>query len=127
MGNIVGCRNWIFSNALIRCAAILGLSLIRLNVFLAALVGSITNWVGMIFLRRWRTKKINHTAPVNAEDRREMIRLSLSQLPNAIFYCFQGQVTILILSWWGNTVGIANIMALGRIAMLFNVFFCNIQ
>jgi len=111
-----------FSNALIRCAAILGLSLIRLNVFLAALVGSITNWVGMIFLRRWAHEKINHTAPVNAEDRREMIRLSLSQLPNAIFYCFQGQVTILILSWWGNTVGIANIMALGRIAMLFNVF-----
>jgi len=45
MGNIVGCRKLDFSNALIRCAAILGLSLIRLNEFLAALVGSITNWV----------------------------------------------------------------------------------
>jgi O-antigen/teichoic acid export membrane protein len=109
-------------NALLRCLAISGLALIKLNVVLAALVGAITSWTSMIFLRRWAREKINHSAPVNAEDRREMIRLSLKSLPNTIFFCFQGQITLLILTLVGNTTGIADVMALGRIAVLFTIF-----
>jgi len=109
-------------NALLRFLAIAGLSLIKLNVVWAALVGTISSWIGMIFLRRWSREKINHTALVNADDKREMIRLSLKSMPNTIFFCFQGQVTLLILTFVGNTTGIADVMALGRIAMLFTIF-----
>jgi O-antigen/teichoic acid export membrane protein len=109
-------------NALLRCLAIGGLALIKLNVVLAAAVGTITSWTAMIFLRLWAREKINHTAPVNAEDKREMIRLSLKSLPNTIFFCFQGQITLLILTLVGNTKGIADVMALGRIAVLFTIF-----
>jgi O-antigen/teichoic acid export membrane protein len=109
-------------NAVMRCALIGLLALTRLNAILASLVGAIGNWMQMIFLRRWAREKIAVAAPTNADDRRELVKLSIKQIPNAIFYCFQGQLTLLILTYLGNTTGIANIMALGRIAMLFTIF-----
>jgi hypothetical protein len=108
-------------NAVMRCAMIGLLALTRLNAILASLVGAVGNWVQMIFLRRWAREKIVADAPANAEDRRELMRLSLKSLPNAIFFCFQGQVTLLILTLFGNRTGIANIAALGRISLLFSV------
>jgi O-antigen/teichoic acid export membrane protein len=109
-------------NAALRLFLIGALTLTRLSAWLAALVGVVTNWIQSLVLRRWAREKADFLAPPNADDRRELTRLSVKSLPNAIFFCFQGQVTLLILTLVGSPTGIADVTALGRIAMLFSVF-----
>lgn len=110
------------SNAALRLLLIGALALIRLSAWLAALVGVVTNWIQSLVLRRWAHEKADIMAPPNADDRRELTRLSVKSLPNTIFFCFQGQVTLLILTLFGSPTGIADVTALGRIAVLFSVF-----
>jgi hypothetical protein len=88
---------------------------------LATLVGVITNWIQSLVLRCWAQEKAEFSAPRNADDRRELMQLSMKSLPNVIFFCFQGQVTLLILTLFGNPGDIADITALGRLAALFAV------
>jgi O-antigen/teichoic acid export membrane protein len=111
-----------FGNALLRLALIAGLALVWINALLATLVGVVGNWVQMIFLRRWALAKIVPSAAANLGDRRELLVLAKKSLPNTIFFCFQGQVTLLILTWIGNPTGVADVTALGRIAVLFTIF-----
>jgi O-antigen/teichoic acid export membrane protein len=111
-----------FGNALLRLLLIGVLALGYMRALFAAAVGVIGNWVQKIFMRRWALEHIDISAPPNPEDRRELISLSIKSLPNTIFFCFQGQVTLLILTFVGGTTGIANVTALGRVAVLFTVF-----
>jgi hypothetical protein len=109
-------------NALLRLLLVLGLALSRINAALTVLVGAIVNSTQALFLGRWAKRRAEVTAPPNLEDRKELVRLSIKSLPNTIFFCFQGQVTLLIFTWIGNSTGIADITALGRLALLFTVF-----
>lgn len=109
-------------NAVLRLGLIAVLASTRINALLAALVGVIGNWIQMIFTRRWTREQINPGAPPNAEDRREFVRISLKSMANTIFYCFQGQITLLILALAGTVTGVADLTALGRIGMLFAIF-----
>ncbi len=109
-------------NAALRLLLIGALTLTRLSAWLAALVGVVTNWIQSLVLRRWAREKADFLAPSSVDDRRELTRLSVRSLPNAIFFCFQGQVTLLILTLVGSPTGIADVTALGRIAVLFSVF-----
>jgi hypothetical protein len=43
-------------------------------------------------------------------------------MPNLVFFCFQGQIALFILALLGTPTGVADITALGRIAVLFTVF-----
>lgn len=107
-----------FGNALLRLSMIAALAVTQMNALLAAAVGTINNWVQMLVTRRWVHDHAESTAPPNVADRRELTRLSLRVLPNVLFFCFQGQVTLLILTLVGNRTGIADVTALGRLAML---------
>jgi O-antigen/teichoic acid export membrane protein len=93
-----------------------------MNALLVAAVGAATNWIQLLFLRRWAHNCADPIAPTNHDDHHEMLRLSKKSFPNAIFFCFQGQITLFILTIFGNPVGIANITALGRLAALLGVF-----
>jgi O-antigen/teichoic acid export membrane protein len=109
-------------NGLLRLALIAGLALSRINAVLAALVGTVSNIVQAVFVRRWARDVADPKAPTNPDDRRELIRLSLKSLPNTIFFCLQGQITLFILTLTRNPSGIADLTALGRLALLFAVF-----
>src|SRR5213596_2403543 len=109
-------------NAALRLALIGVLAIGRMNAFLALLVGVIGNWIQAILLRSWARDHSDPAAPLNAVDRRELLHLSVKSLPNAVFFCFQGQVTLLILTLVGSPTGIADVTALGRVAALFAVF-----
>lgn len=111
-----------FGNAILRCALIGGLALTRLSAVTAALVGVAANWIQLKFLRPWAAMHADPSAPPNAEDRSELIRLSWKSMPNAVFFCFQGQVTLLILTWIGNPTAVADVTALGRLSALLTVF-----
>jgi O-antigen/teichoic acid export membrane protein len=105
-----------------RVAMIASLAVSKINAVLAALVGTVTSVFQALFLRRNTYDIIARDGALNRSDRRELISLSLKSLPNTIFFCLQGQVTLLILTLTRNPVGIADLTALGRLALLFAVF-----
>jgi len=110
------------STAGIRFGLVGILALTRITAVLAASVGVVINFIQAFFLRRWARTIADPNAETRAEDRKELVRLSQRSLPNTIFFCFQGQITIFILTLFGSTSGIADITALGRLAVLFSVF-----
>jgi O-antigen/teichoic acid export membrane protein len=98
------------------------LAVSKINALLAVMVGVAGNWLQAIYYRRWAHRHADPQAAINAEHRRELIGFSVQWLPNVIFFCFQGQVTLLILSLFGSSTNIADLTALGRLAVLFTVF-----
>lgn len=107
--------------AAVRLGLIFVLAFVYLDAVTASLIGGIAIWSRIAGVRRLAYDKAERDAPVNEEYRRELIRLSAHQLPNAIYYCFQGQIALLILTWFGNTEGIADVAALARLAVLLQV------
>jgi hypothetical protein len=65
---------------------------------------------------------IDLNAPDNAEDRVAMIGFIKNQAANAVFFCLQGQITIFLISFFGSrATSVAEVGALGRLAMIFAV------
>ena len=54
--------------------------------------------------------------------RREIIQLGLPNVPNVIFFAFQGQITTFLITLFGHSREIASIGALSRVAQLFVLF-----
>jgi O-antigen/teichoic acid export membrane protein len=110
-----------FGNAALRLLLVGGLALSSINAWLAASVGALTNWIELKCNRRWASDHADPTAPQNEEDRRQIAQTSARCLPNALFFCFQGQITLLILTLAGNKIGIADVTALGRLSAILTV------
>ena len=108
-------------NAALRLALLGSLAMARMNVFLAVMVGVLSNWIQAYMLRGWARDHADPAALANREDQRELLSISKKSLPNTLFFCFQGQVTILILTLFGNSMSIADITALGRVAALLTI------
>src|SRR5207253_7512693 len=65
---------------------------------------------------------VDLSAPQNPEDRRAIIGFVRKLAANAVFYCFQGQITIFLISFFAHRVSaVAEVGALGRLAMIFAV------
>ncbi len=109
-------------NAILRAVSIGILALSRMNAVLVASVAVVTHWIAMFVLGRWAREHVDFNASTNADDRRELWRLSVRVFPNTLFYCIQGQVTLLILTLVGNRAEIADVTALGRLSSLMLVF-----
>jgi hypothetical protein len=95
--------------------------LIFLNAGIALFAGIVGIIAQYIFLKRWTTDNVERHAPINQEDRSTMLGIVKHQAPNAVFYCLQGQLTIWLISIFGNTRNIAEIGALGRLGMIFSI------
>jgi hypothetical protein len=89
---------------------------------LAVAIASATFLLQYFLLRSYAAKVVDLNANENAEDRREIIRLIKSLAANALFYCFQGQITVFLISFFArHTESVAEVGALGRLAMIFTV------
>jgi hypothetical protein len=73
-------------------------------------------------LRTYVAGVVDLKAAENAEDRREIVRLTKHLAANAVFYCFQGQITVFLISFFAHRANaVAEVGALGRLAMIFTV------
>jgi O-antigen/teichoic acid export membrane protein len=94
-------------------------------LFLNASVAIFAGLAGIIlqygFLKRWTADNIEPHAPINKEDQKTILSIVKHQAPNAVFYCLQGQLTVWLISIFGNTQNIAEIGALGRLSIIFAV------
>ncbi len=77
--------------------------------------------VQSVILGSWARDSIDTRAPIHNEDRLEIIRIIKGLLPSTIYYCVQGQLTVWLISIFGNTQKIAEIGALGRLGIFFSV------
>ncbi len=111
-----------FSGSLVRFIVLVALAFVFLNAGAAAIVGAGTLLFQYLLLRRYAAGVIDLSAPENGEDRKAMIGFIRNQAPNAIFFCLQGQITILLISFFSHRAGaVAEVGALGRLAMIFTV------
>ena len=74
----------------------------------------------------WRVRHLALTAahpghPCPPEAWAEMLRMLRRTAPSAVYYAFAGQVSVWLISVFGNTERVAQVGALTRLAMLFNI------
>ncbi|MBD1925830.1 polysaccharide biosynthesis protein [Trichocoleus sp. FACHB-90] len=92
-----------------------------LNAAIAVFASSIASGLQYFFLRFWIRDSIDIEAPVHPEDSVVLLKIIKSQAPYFVFYCIQGQITIWLISVFGNTQNIAEVGALGRLGVLFSI------
>ncbi len=108
-----------FVCAVARLALILGLVYLFARAGLAVAIASATFFLQYLLLRSYAAKVIDLNAKENPEDRHEIIRLTKKLAANALFYCLQGQITVFLISFFGQrTTEVAEVGALGRLAMI---------
>ncbi len=111
------------TGAVTRLLLICSLIFLFMNAGMAVLIGTGVIFVQYFMLRRYVTGVIDFGAPENEEDRREIVRLTKHLAANAVFYCVQGQITVFLIGFFAHQASsVAEVGALGRLAMIFSVF-----
>ncbi len=111
-----------FTGAAVRLLVLIGLVFVFLNAGVAVAVASAVAFLQYAMLRKYARGVIDLGASQNEEDRREIVRLIKHLAANSVFYCFQGQVTIFLISFFAHrTSSVAEVGALGRLAMIFSI------
>ncbi|PWT86455.1 MAG: hypothetical protein C5B58_01370 [Acidobacteria bacterium] len=107
-------------------AALAKLAVVAVGVYLMfnALVAILSVVVGYAvqfwMLRRW-TKENIRLAPSDPSMHSEIVAVMRRQAPHSIYCCLQGQIAVWLISLFGNSDNVANVGALGRLAMVFSV------
>jgi O-antigen/teichoic acid export membrane protein len=110
------------TGAIARLIVLVACAFLFLNAGVAVLVSSMAFLLQYWMLRKYAAGVIDLNAPENAEDRVAMIGFIKNQAANAIFFCLQGQITVFLISFFGNrATSVAEVGALGRLAMIFAV------
>jgi len=111
-----------FTCAILRLVLILGFIYLFAIAGLAVAIASATFLLQSFLLRAYAAKVVDLNAPENAEDRQEITGLIKKLAANAVFYCFQGQITVFLISFFARqATSVAEVGALGRLAMIFTV------
>jgi len=89
--------------------------------FIAILAAGIPRAYGNIRLRKiTQAFAIEHQKP-DLEIQKNILNIVKRILPGSIYYCLSGQITIWLISIFGNTSSVADVGALGRLAMVLTL------
>lgn len=101
--------------------ALLAISNTILSAGLGVFISTLASGFQYTALKKQVKDLLNSKASIHKEDHREIKRLILLQLPSSLFFCIQGQLTVILISFFGNTQNIAEIGALSRLAVIFSL------
>ena len=93
-----------------------------LSANFAALTGSANILFNGLLAKRRSADLVEFPADLDKSAKDEVLRCMLPMMPSAIFTSFQPQVALFLISIFGQTIQIAQIAALSRIAQVFLVF-----
>jgi len=110
-----------FIGSIARLAVLGALAFVFLNAGVAVVAGSSALLLQYLLSRQYAAGIIDLQAEENAEDRKAMLGFIRSQAANAVFFCLQGQITIFLITFFGHRAGVAEVGALGRLAIIFTV------
>jgi O-antigen/teichoic acid export membrane protein len=110
-----------------RLALLVPLVYIFPYAFLALVPISVSQIIGNIKLKKIISEYVDWKQKINLTIRKKILGTVKRILPEAIYYGISGQITIWLLSIFGSTTSLAQIGALGRIAMIVNLvaILCN--
>ncbi|PSB45442.1 polysaccharide biosynthesis protein [Cyanosarcina cf. burmensis CCALA 770] len=109
-------------NAISRLVLLSAAYLTFLNAAVAILTVSISLVFSRLIISRWMKDSIDIKAPVNNEAREAILENTKQRLPNDIFSCVQGQLTIWLISVFGDAKNVAELGALNRLIVIFSIF-----
>jgi O-antigen/teichoic acid export membrane protein len=89
--------------------------------FVAIIASGIPRVWGNFKLRKIAENFAEKEAKVDAGERKEIVKVVKRVLPGAIYYCLSGQITLWLISIFGNTTSVAQLGALGRISVLLTL------
>ena len=111
-----------FTCAIVRLVLIVGLVYLFTIAGLAVAIASATFLLQYFLLRSYAAKIVDLNASENPEDRQEIVGLIKKLAANALFYCLQGQITVFLIGFFARSAAsVAEVGALGRLAMIFTV------
>lgn len=90
-----------------------------LNAWVAAWINTATILLQGVLSKRKALGFVELPASTKPEITRQMFNYALPNIPSVIFYSLQGQISIFLISIFGNTRNIAEVGALGRLGQLF--------
>jgi O-antigen/teichoic acid export membrane protein len=109
-------------SGLTRMLAYLGLAVAGgLSGAIAAALSSINVLANAILLRRSGGRCVEWPKTNEPEVNREVLRYILPAIPTFIFAAFQSQIALFLINAFGQTVNVAEVAALSRLAQLFTV------
>jgi O-antigen/teichoic acid export membrane protein len=88
--------------------------------FVALLANGIPRIVGNYRLKAIANKFVDSTQLPDANIRKRIISVVKRMMPESIYYCLSGQITIWLISVSGSTAELASVGALSRLALLVN-------
>jgi O-antigen/teichoic acid export membrane protein len=97
--------------------------------FVAILAGGLPQFWGNKRLLKISAAYADSTQKPDPAIQKAILNLVKRILPTAIYFCISGQITIWLVSFLGSTTSIAQIGALGRLAMglsIFNILFATL-
>lgn len=109
------------ASALFRLILILIAYALLLNAATAVIAAAASFGMQYYFLKRWVAKDINIRSRISHEDKHTILRIVRSQAPHAVYFCIQGQISIWLISIFGDASGVAEVGALGRITVIFTI------
>jgi hypothetical protein len=97
------------------------------NSVLALAISVAGGLVQSVMIRKAVADGVDLAAPPDPEVTRRIRAVIGRQWPNEVNGVFQGQISIILLSFFGTVASVADLGALGRIAILFTIFTATIQ
>lgn len=110
-----------FLSAATRLLCLGALCLLPFNAAMALTAALLSFAVQAWLMRRWGREVVDHEAQPDPEYRVSMLKVVANQAPNGIYYCFQGQISIWLIGTFGQASGVAEMGALGRLAVIFSI------
>jgi O-antigen/teichoic acid export membrane protein len=93
--------------------------LVRPVAAVALLAASIGTWV-QVWATRLAIRGVPLHGPADDVDQRTMWRMAVSQLPTGLFYAFQPQIALWMLTVFGSVRSIADLSALNRLSVVLS-------
>ncbi|GAA4816927.1 polysaccharide biosynthesis protein [Litoribaculum gwangyangense] len=104
----------------------LGLTALTLFIFpwtfVAILASGIPGIYGNIQLKKISRNFVDKTALPDALIRKKILKVVSGVLPGAIYYSLSGQITIWLISVFGNVTSVAQLGAIGRLVVVLTLF-----
>jgi O-antigen/teichoic acid export membrane protein len=90
--------------------------------FIALIAAGIPRIYGNIKLKKITHNFTDHLQKPDPSVQTKILGLVKRTLPGSIYYCISGQITIWLISIFGSTASVAQVGALGRVAMVLTIF-----
>ncbi|GHV58611.1 hypothetical protein FACS1894182_11370 [Bacteroidia bacterium] len=90
--------------------------------FVAIVASGIPRIWGNVRLRRIASGFVDKKTEVDVEEKKEILKVVKKILPGSIYYAISGQITVWLISIFGQTTSVAQLGALGRLSAILSLF-----